>query len=170
VLLIIPAYIYDFGPIKEITVLGEVLAISALLMCMLFVTLDLGHPERIWHLFPFIGTPNFPVSLLTWDILVVNGYLFINIGISTYLLAMIYLEKKETKWLYMPLVLASIPWAVAIHTVTAYLYNALGARPFWNTAPHIFITRLARVLSGILPSWHPVSWPRPFARGRHLAS
>jgi len=134
VLLIIPAYIYDFGPIKEITILGEVLAISALLMCMLFVTLDLGHPARIWHLFPFIGTPNFPVSLLTWDILVVNGYLFINIGISTYLLAMIYLGKKETKWLYMPLVLASIPWAVAIHTVTAYLYNALGARPFWNTA------------------------------------
>ena len=134
VLLIIPAYIYDFGPIKEITILGEILAISALIMAMIFVTLDLGHPERVWHLLPFIGTPNFPASLLDWDILVLNGYLFINISISTYLLAMIYLEKKETKWLYMPLVLLSIPWAVAIHTVTAYLYNGLGARPFWNTA------------------------------------
>ena len=134
VLLIIPAYIYDFGPIKEITILGEILAISALIMAMLFVTLDLGHPERVWHLLPFIGTPNFPASLLDWDILVLNGYLFINIGIATYLLAMIYLEKKEKKWLYMPLVLLSIPWAVAIHTVTAYLYNGLGARPFWNTA------------------------------------
>lgn len=134
VLLIIPAYIYDFGPIKDITVLGEVLAISALIMAMLFVTLDLGHPERVWHLLPIIGTPNFPASLLDWDILVLNGYLFINIGISTYLLAMIYLEKEEKKWLYMPLVLLSIPWAVAIHTVTAYLYNGLGARPFWNTA------------------------------------
>ena len=134
VLLIIPAYIYDFGPIKEITILGEILAISALIMAMIFVTLDLGHPERVWHLLPFIGTPNFPASLLDWDILVLNGYLFINIGISTYLLAMIYLEKKEVKWLYMPLVLLSIPWAVAIHTVTAYLYNGLGARPFWNTA------------------------------------
>ena len=134
VLLIIPAYIYDFGPIKEITILGEILAISALIMAMIFVTLDLGHPERVWHLLPFIGTPNFPASLLDWDILVLNGYLFINIAISTYLLAMIYLEKKEVKWLYMPLVLLSIPWAVAIHTVTAYLYNGLGARPFWNTA------------------------------------
>ena len=134
VLLIIPAYIYDFGPIKEITILGEILAISALIMAMIFVTLDLGHPERVWHLLPFIGTPNFPASLLDWDILVLNGYLFINISISTYLLAMIYLEKKETKWLYMPLILLSIPWAVAIHTVTAYLYNGLGARPFWNTA------------------------------------
>jgi molybdopterin-containing oxidoreductase family membrane subunit len=134
VLLIIPAYIYDFGPIKELTILGEILAISALLMAMIFVTLDLGHPERFWHLLPFIGTPNFPASLLDWDILVLNGYLFINIGISTYLLAMIYLGKKEVKWLYMPLVLLSIPWAVAIHTVTAYLYNGLGGRPFWNTA------------------------------------
>lgn len=134
VLLIIPAYIYDFGPIKEITVLGEVLAISALIMCMLFVTLDLGRPERVWHLLPFIGTPNFPASLLDWDVLVLNGYLFINIAISAYLLTMIYLGKEEKKWLYMPLVLLSIPWAVGIHTVTAYLYNGLGARPFWNTA------------------------------------
>ena len=134
VLLIIPAYIYDFGPMKEITVLGEVLAISALVMCMLFVTLDLGRPERVWHLLPFLGTPNFPASLLDWDVLVLNGYLFINLAISTYLIATIYLEKKATKWLYMPLVLVSIPWAVAIHTVTAYLYNGLGARPFWNTA------------------------------------
>ena len=134
VLLIIPAYIYDFGPIKEITILGEILAISALIMAMIFVTLDLGRPERVWHLLPFIGTPNFPASLLDWDILVLNGYLFINICISTYLLAMIYLEKKEKTWLYMPLILLSIPWAVGIHTVTAYLYNGLGARPFWNTA------------------------------------
>jgi len=134
VLLIIPAYIYDFGPIKEITILGEILAISALIMCMLFVTLDLGHPERAWHLLPFIGTPNFPSSLLDWDVLVLNGYLFINIFISSYLLAMIYLGKQEQKWLYMPLVLLSIPWAVSIHTITAYLYNGLGARPFWNTA------------------------------------
>ena len=134
VLLIIPAYIYNFGPIKEITILGEILAISALLMGMLFVTLDLGHPERIWHLVPFIGTPNFPDSLLDWDILVLNGYLFINMTISIYLLTMMYLGKKANKWLYMPFVLLSIPWAVAIHTVTAYLYNGLGARPFWNTA------------------------------------
>jgi Ni/Fe-hydrogenase subunit HybB-like protein len=134
VLLIIPAYVYDFGPIKEITILGEILAISALIMCILFVTLDLGHPELVWHLLPLVGTPNFPASLLGWDILVLNGYLFINIFIATYLLSMIYLEKKGVKWLYMPLVLLSIPWAVGIHTVTAYLYNGLGARPFWNTA------------------------------------
>ncbi len=134
VLLIVPAYIYHFGPIKEITILGEILAASALFMCMLFVTVDLGHPERVWHLLPIIGTPNFPSTLLGWDIIVINGYLLLNIGIATYLLGMLYLEKPENKWIYMPFVLLSIPWAIGIHTVTAYLYNGLGARPFWNTA------------------------------------
>ncbi|MDP2643607.1 MAG: NrfD/PsrC family molybdoenzyme membrane anchor subunit [Desulfobacterales bacterium] len=134
VLLIIPAYIYHFGPIKEITILGEVLASAALIMAMLFVTVDLGRPERVWHLLPVVGTPNFPSTLLGWDVVVLNGYLFINIAISSYLLSTLYLEKKENKWLYMPFVLLSIPWAIGIHTVTAYLYNGLGARPFWNTA------------------------------------
>ena len=134
VLLIIPAYIYNFGPIRELAVLGEILAISALLMCLLFVTLDLGQPQRIWHIFPFIGTPNFPASLLIWDVLVLNGYLFISLAISTYLLVGIYLGKKAKKWIYMPIVLLSIPWAIGVHIVTAYLFNGLGARPFWNTA------------------------------------
>ncbi len=81
VLLIIPAYIYNFGPIKEITILGEILAVCALIMCILFVTLDLGRPERVWHLLPFIGTPNFPSSILDWDVLVLNGYLLISLFI-----------------------------------------------------------------------------------------
>ena len=134
VLLIIPAYVYNFGPIKEITILGEILAISALIMCMLFVTLDLGRPERLWHLLPLIGTPNFPLSILDWDVLVLNGYLFLNIFISVYLLAMMYMGRKGKDWFILPLVFISIPWAIGIHTVTAYLYNGLGARSFWNTA------------------------------------
>jgi Ni/Fe-hydrogenase subunit HybB-like protein len=134
VLLIIPAYVYNFGPIKEITILGEILAISALIMCIMFVTLDLGRPERVWHLLPFFGTPNFPASILDWDVLVLNGYLIINLFISTYLLAMMYLGKEGKTGYVLPLIFLSIPWAVSIHTVTAYLYNGLGARPFWNTA------------------------------------
>ena len=134
VLLIIPAYVYNFGPIKEITILGEILAVSALVMCILFVILDLGRPERMWHLLFVIGTPNFPASILAWDVLALNGYLIINLCISIYLLAMIYLGRKGASWFILPLILSSIPWAVSIHTVTAYLYNGLGARPFWNSA------------------------------------
>ncbi len=134
VLLIIPAYVYDFGPIKEITILGELLAVCAILMCMMFVTIDLGRPERAWHLMPFVGTPNFPSSILGWDVLVLNGYLFINAFVSIYLLSTIYLKKKPNYKFILPFIFLSIPWAVSIHTVTAYLYNGLGARPYWNSA------------------------------------
>ena len=134
VLLIIPAYLYDFGPIKEIVIVGEALAVSALIMCMLFVTADLGRPDRIWHLIPGLGILNVPSSLLGWDILVLNGYLFLNIFIPGYLLYYAY-NMREPNWRFIGVfILLSIPWAVSIHTVTAFIYNGLAARPFWNAS------------------------------------
>ncbi|MDH5678088.1 MAG: polysulfide reductase NrfD [Nitrospinota bacterium] len=130
VLLVVPAYIYHFGPIKEIVFLGEIMAITAICMCIMFVTADLGRPERILHMAPLIGTPNFPSSLLVWDVVVLNGYLFINAIIFLYVLYKIYEGKSYAP--IMPLIILSIPWAVSIHTVTAFLYNGLPARPFWN--------------------------------------
>ena len=134
VLLIIPAYVYDFGPIKEISILGEILAVCAIVTCICFVTLDLGRPERMWHLLPFVGKPNFPASILAWDVLVLSGYLVINLFVAIYLLTKIYIGEHENWRAALPVILLSIPWAVSIHTVTAYLYNGLGGRPFWNTA------------------------------------
>src|SRR5690606_20591769 len=69
VLLVIPAYVYQWKPIKEVVVLGELLAISALVMCLLFILVDMGRPDRFLHIMPFFGTPNWPRSLLTWDAL-----------------------------------------------------------------------------------------------------
>ena len=86
VLLVIPAYIYNFKPIKEIVLFGELLAVSAIIMCMLFVTIDMGRIDRLWHVIPFVGKMNFPSSLLAWDIIVLNGYLAINLFISFYAL------------------------------------------------------------------------------------
>ncbi len=134
VLLIIPAYLYDFGPIKDIVIVGEVLAISALLMCMMFVTADLGRPDRIWHLFPGLGILNLPSSLLGWDIVVLNGYLFLNLLIPGYIIYKAYNEKPVNYHFLLPFILLSIPWAVSIHTVTAFIYNGLAARPFWNAS------------------------------------
>jgi len=134
VLLIIPAYVYDFGPIKEIVIVGEALAVAALLMCMMFVTADLGRPDRLWHLIPGLGILNLPSSLLGWDIVVLNGYLFLNLSIPGYLLWRAYNEKPANVRLILPLILLSIPWAVSIHTVTAFIYNGLVARPFWNAS------------------------------------
>ena len=132
VLLVIPAYVYDFKPIKEIAFLGEMMAITAIIMCILFVAVDVGSPMNLWHLIPVLGRPNFPVSLLTWDILVLNGYLAINSIVFFYILYKVAHGEKYRKIL--PLILLSIPWAVGIHTVTAFLYNGLVARPFWNAS------------------------------------
>ncbi len=134
VLLVIPAYVYHWKPIKEIAVLGELLAISAIVMCLLFVTVDIGHPERFWHLIPKIGLLNFPQSLLAWDVVVLNTYLALNLTIAVYILYNLYYKRTPNKSFTTPLLLLSIPSAISIHTVTAFLYNGLGARPFWNSS------------------------------------
>jgi len=134
VLLVIPAYVYHWKPIKEVVILGELLAISAIAMCGLFVMVDIGRPDRAWHLAPLLGSLNVPSSLLAWDVLVLNGYLVLNVVIVTYLLFNLFQNREPKTWVFMPLVLLSIPAAIGIHTVTAFLYNGMPARPFWNSA------------------------------------
>jgi len=134
VLLVIPAYIYNFKPIKEIVLFGELLAITAISMCLLFVMIDMGQPVRGWHILPVIGAMNFPASLLAWDVVVLNGYLAINLFISFYVLYRLSIGKEYKMSVVGPLIILSIPWAVSIHTVTAFLYNGLSARPFWNAS------------------------------------
>lgn len=134
VVLVIPAYIYNWGPIKEIVIFGEILAICAVIMCLAFITVDIGDPLRFWHMVPIIGTMNFPASILSWDFFALLGYFILNLIIVTHLLYRQFHKKKYNRSVVYPLVLLSIPAAIAIHTVTAFLFNALPARPFWNSA------------------------------------
>jgi len=134
VLLVVPSYVYHFKPIKEIVVLGELFAASSVMMAVLFVMVDLGRLDRFWHMLPFIGSMNFPESLLAWDVIALNGYLLLNIFIPVYLLVKFYYRKKPNWKFILPFILLSVPWAVGIHTVTAFLYNGLPARPFWNAS------------------------------------
>lgn len=134
VLLVIPAYLYNFKPIKEIVLFGELLAITAITMCILFIMVDMGQPARVWHILPIIGAMHFPASLLAWDVVVLNGYLAINSIIAFYVLYRLSIGKEYSMSVIGPLIILSIPWAVSIHTVTAFLYNGLSARPFWNAS------------------------------------
>jgi len=134
VMMVIPVYIYDNEELHDLVIFGELLAVAAIIMCLLFVTVDLGRPDRFWHLIPGIGQFNFPASMLSWDVLVLNGYLFLNIHICGYLLYCRYQKKMPAKWFYVPFVFIAIFWAISIHTVTAFLYVGLGGRPFWNQA------------------------------------
>jgi len=134
VVLVIPAYVYDWRPIREIVIFGELLAVSAIIMCMLFVMVDIGHPERFWHLVPPWGHLNLPRSILAWDSVVLTAYLVVNLVVVTHILYRAFCGRPYEKRLVVPLVLLSIPMAVGIHTVTAFLYNGLAARPYWNSS------------------------------------
>ncbi len=134
VVLVIPAYIYDWKPIREIVIYGELLAVSAIVMCLLFVMVDIGRPDRFWHLIPPWGHLNFPQSILAWDVLVLNVYFLINFVVVTHILFRAFHGRHYDKRVVVPLVLLSIPMAVGIHTVTAFLFNGLAARPYWNSS------------------------------------
>jgi molybdopterin-containing oxidoreductase family membrane subunit len=129
VMLVIPYYLHDYKKFGKIVILGEFLAVSAVTMCLLFIFVDMGQPMRMLNVI-LHPTPN---SILFWDAMVLNGYLFLNIVIGW---TTLHAEKKgmpPAKWVK-PLIYLSIPWAISIHTVTAFLYAGLPGRHFWLTA------------------------------------
>jgi Ni/Fe-hydrogenase subunit HybB-like protein len=134
VMMVIPVYIYNNEELHDLVIFGELLAVAAIIMCLSFVTVDLGRPDRFWHLIPGIGQFNFPASMLSWDVIVLNGYLLLNVHICGYLLYCRYQKRMPAKWFYVPFVFIAIFWAISIHTVTAFLYVGLGGRPFWNSS------------------------------------
>ena len=134
IMLVVPAYIYNWKPLKEIVILGELLAISAIIMCFLFILVDMGRPERFWHMIPFIGKLRLGQSILAWDSVALTFYLILNFIIASHILFRAFKIKDYSKKYVVPLILLSIPAGIAIHTITAFLYNGIGGRPFWNSA------------------------------------
>ena len=130
-MLVIPVYVYRNMHLHDVVIFGELLAVAVIVMCLLFVTVDLGRPDRFLHL---LRRFNFPMSMLTWDVIALNGYLLLNLHICGYLLYCAYCGRKPSPIFYVPFVFVAIVWAVSIHTVTAFLYVGLGGRPFWNSA------------------------------------
>jgi molybdopterin-containing oxidoreductase family membrane subunit len=129
VMVVLPYYLHNYKTFGKITILGEFLAVAAVSMCLLFIMADLGQPTRALNVL-LHPTPN---SILFWDMIVLNVYLFLNIFVGWVVLTA---EKKEVappKWIK-PFIYISIPWAVSIHTVTAFLYAGLPGRHFWLTA------------------------------------
>lgn len=130
-MLVIPVYIYRNMHLYDVVIFGELLAVAVIIMCLMFVTADLGRPDRFMHL---LWRFNFPGSMLTWDVIALNGYLLLNLHICGYLIYCVYCGRKPSPVFYVPFVFIAIVWAISIHTVTAFLYVGLGGRPFWNSA------------------------------------
>ncbi len=129
VMVVLPYYLHNYKVFGRITILGEFLAVAAVTMCMLFIVVDLGQPQRLLNVI-LHPTPN---SVLFWDMVVLNGYLFINIIVGWNVLTAERKGVKVQQWVH-PLIYLSIPWAVSIHTVTAFLYAGLPGRHMWLSA------------------------------------
>ncbi len=129
VMVVLPYYLHDYKNFGKITVLGEFLAIGAVVMCMTFIFVDMGQPFRILNVF-LHPTPN---SVMFWDTVVLFGYLIINLVVGWTVLAAERKDLPAPKWVK-PLIYLSIPWAVSIHTVTAFLYAGLPGRHMWLSA------------------------------------
>ena len=129
VMVVLPYYLHNYKAFGRITILGEFLAVASVTMCILFIFVDLGQPIRVMNVL-LHPTPN---SILFWDMIVLNGYLLLNIVIAWKVLEAERNNVAPAVWLK-PFIYISIPWAVSIHTVTAYLYCGLPGRGFWLTA------------------------------------
>jgi len=129
VMVVLPYYLHDYKAFGKVTILGEFLAIASVVMCLLFIIVDLGQPMRAFNVLLY-PSPN---SVLFWDAIVLNVYLFLNIIIGWNVLEAERNNVHYQTWLK-PLIYLSIPWAVSIHTVTAFLYAGLPGRGFWMTA------------------------------------
>ncbi len=129
VMVVLPYYLHDYKALGKLTIIGEFTAVAAVSMCGLFLFVDIGQPMRALNVF-FYPSPR---SIVFWDSIVLIGYLLINIVVGWRVTEAERNGVKPERWVY-PIIYLSIPWAFAIHTVTAFIYCGMGGRGFWLTA------------------------------------
>jgi molybdopterin-containing oxidoreductase family membrane subunit len=164
VMVVLPYYLHDYALFGRLTILGEFLAITAVVMCGLFIVIDMGQPSRVLNVLLHPA----PSSMMFWDMAALGGYLALNIAITRVTLEAERNGTAPPPWIR-PVILLSIPWAISIHTVTAFLYSGLPGRSFWLTAmlvPRFLASAFAAgpalliLLCLVLRRW----WPLRIAR------
>lgn len=127
VTVLLPYYVHKQRAFSKALVLGELVAVIALGMALSCILVDLGQPGRLLNILLYPS----PSSLMFWDCVTLTGYLTLSaIGLGALLFAR---GRTPGRWVR-GLALATIPWAIGIHVVTALLYAGLAARPAWLTA------------------------------------
>lgn len=134
VILVMPAYVLHDVDFSRAVLIAEGVAVSALVMCLGFVTANSpGFPWKWWRLTPGIGLLNWPSSMLAWDVIALNGYLILNLTIPFYILYSHFTGREPARKKYVPFIYLSVVWAVSIHLITAFLFAAPPSRPLWNS-------------------------------------
>ncbi len=129
VMVVLPYYLHNYKKFARITVIAEFLAIPSVLMCMLFIFVDMGQPLRVLNVI-LHPTPN---SVMFFDMIVLSVYLFLNLLVGWTVLGA---ERKGTPpptWIK-PFIYWAIAWAPSIHIVTAFLYSGIPGRHLWLSA------------------------------------
>lgn len=141
---------------RPVARIAEVIAIICILLAGIFITIDIGRPDRLWHLARY-GRWESP---LIWDVIIVNVYLAMALALGYFstrvdivkcmrampsrawlyrLLALGYVDvspeaiRRDQKILRV-LAFASIPAAVLLHSITAWIMGLTKATPGWHTA------------------------------------
>src|SRR5690606_11331029 len=113
--------------------LAVVVSVAAVATAAGTILPDLGRPQLAWRM---ITQPHL-TSPLVWDMAVLLTYLVIG-GVDLYLLSRPAVPRRAMRRLAQ----ITLPLAVLVHSVTAWIFGLMIARPFWNTpllAP-MFIT------------------------------
>ena len=129
VMVVLPYYLHNYKEFGKLTIIGEFTAVASVSMCGLFLFVDIGQPMRALNVFLYPS----PKSIVFWDSVVMIGYLTINVVVGWKVTEAERNGINPEPWIY-PIIYLSIPWAFAIHTVTAFLYCGLAGRGFWLTA------------------------------------
>lgn len=129
VMIVLPYYFHNVKVYGRITVIGEFLAIAALVMALLFVVVDVGAPYKILNVWLYWT----PTSMLCWDSIVIPIYLVLNLIVGYEVLQAENKGVSYKKWVKV-LALVSVPFAFSIHIVTAFLYSGLPSRHYFLTA------------------------------------
>ncbi|MEK6701948.1 MAG: sulfate reduction electron transfer complex DsrMKJOP subunit DsrP [Planctomycetota bacterium] len=156
--LVIPVYVYRNRKLHDLMIIAQLFAVSAIIIALLFVVVDLGRPDRFHHMMLRF---NFPISMLTWDVISLNGYLALNLHICGYLIYCSYCRRLPGKLFYIPFIFVAIGWAFSTQLVEAFLYCGLGGRPFWNSAviaPRLVASAFAAGPSFIILSLQIIAW------------
>ena len=146
-------YLVGFTELKPIKTFVLFTGFSVVLMGLLIVLLDLGHPERFWHVLIY---PDFG-SMITWMVWLHSSYLAL---IALELFLVLYGgERAENplKWL----AYLSLPMGLALIIVSGSIFGVIATRPLWNTAslPLMFLISSLAAGSGLLTLLVVVFWP-----------
>jgi len=165
------AYVFNLKEYKPVARIAELLAIMCLILAMIFITLDVGRPERLINILLFGN----PLSPLVWDFIVIFVYLAICLiygflGTRSDIVAAMKAIPKRAR-LYRALALwytdvspgalkkdertlrwvamAALPTAVALHSVTAWILGLMKAQPGWHTALLAPLFVASAIISGL---------------------